>query len=235
MLKLKNVDVMYGKFIAVKKVSMSVKKGEIVALIGSNGAGKSSLLKSVSGLCTNVNGDLIFEDKHLKGCKCYDRVSEGIIHVPEGRKLFPQLTVMENLQMGAYSKKARSSSKETLAKVFHLFPRLEERKNQLAYSLSGGEQQMCAIGRGLMGLPKLLLLDEPSLGLAPKLVKLVFDTMKAINKEGITILLAEQNSTMSLKYSDRFYILESGSIIDEYSKDSLAGVADIKKKYFGLA
>ncbi|GBF34932.1 branched-chain amino acid transport ATP-binding protein LivF [Desulfocucumis palustris] len=235
MLKLKNVDVLYGKFMAVKQVSINVKKGEIVALIGSNGAGKSSLLKAVSGLCSSVKGELIFEDQDLKSYKCHDRVCEGIIHVPEGRKLFPRLTVMENLQMGAYSKKARSSSKETLAKIFQIFPRLEERKNQLAYSLSGGEQQMCAIGRGLMSLPKLLLLDEPSLGLAPNLVKLVFDTVKAINKEGITILLAEQNSTMSLKYSDRFYILESGNMVNEQSKDSLASDADIKKKYFGLA
>lgn len=235
MLKLKDVDVMYGKFIAVKKVSMNVKKGEIVALIGSNGAGKSTLLKAISGLCTGINGEVIFDNGHLKSCKCHERVNKGIIHVPEGRKLFPKLTVLENLQMGAYATNARKVTKETMKKVFQLFPRLEERKNQLAWSLSGGEQQMCAIGRGMMGLPKLLLLDEPSLGLAPKLVKTVFETIKIINQEGITILLAEQNSTMSLKYADRFYILESGSIVDEQSKDSMVGESDIKTKYFGIA
>lgn len=235
MLELTDVDVMYGKFVAVHKVSLNVQKGEIVALIGSNGAGKSTLLKAVSGLCTSINGEITFENGHLKNCKCHERVKEGIIHVPEGRKLFPKLTVLENLQMGAYSSKARKDLKETMKKVFQLFPRLEERKNQLAWSLSGGEQQMCAIGRGMMGLPKLLLLDEPSLGLAPKLVKTLFETIKLINEEGITILLAEQNSTMSLKYADRFYILESGSIVNEQSRDSLAGESDIKKKYFGIA
>ncbi|SHN81940.1 ABC transporter ATP-binding protein [Desulfitobacterium chlororespirans] len=234
MLNLSNVDVMYGKFVAVKNVSMRVNEGEIVALIGSNGAGKSTLLKSISGLCTDLNGEIVFKDEKMRCCKCHEKISRGIVHVPEGRKLFPKLTVMENLQMGAYSKCARKEAKNTIKRVFELFPRLEERKHQLAGSMSGGEQQMCAIGRGMMGLPKLLLLDEPSLGLAPKLVKTVFETIKKINDDGITILLAEQNTTMSLKYSDRFYILENGTIVNEQSKDSMADDSAIREKYFGL-
>lgn len=235
MLKLEHIDLFYGKFMAVQNVSLRIEAGEIVALIGANGAGKSTLLKAVAGLCTNVKGEIIFLGEDLKNYECYKRVHKGIILVPEGRKLFPKLTVLENLQMGSYGREARKSYNRTLEKVFCLFPRLEERKNQLAWSLSGGEQQMCAIGRGLMGLPKLLLLDEPSLGLAPNLVKILFETIKAINREGITILLAEQNSTMSLKYSDRFYVLESGSIVAEHKKDDIIGDSDIKKKYFGLA
>lgn len=235
MLKLEHIDIFYGKFMAVQNVSLHIEAGEIVALIGANGAGKSTLLKALAGLCANVKGEIIFLGDDLKNYECYKRVHEGIILVPEGRKLFPKLTVLENLQMGSYGRGARKSYNRTLEKVFCLFPRLEERKNQLAWSLSGGEQQMCAIGRGLMGLPKLLLLDEPSLGLAPNLVKILFETIKAINSEGITILLAEQNSTMSLKYSDRFYVLESGSIVAEHKKDDIIGDSDIKKKYFGLA
>lgn len=233
MLRIRNLQVYYGRFMALDRVSFSIEKGEIVSFIGANGAGKSTVLKAVSGLCEDVVGEMMFENRDILKLPPHERVKRGIVHIPEGRRLFPKLTVFENLRLGAYTSQAQKHFKKSLQMVFDLFPRMAERKNQLAGSLSGGEQQMCAIGRGLMAVPRFLMLDEPSLGLAPLLVANVYEAIRQINKEGITVLLVEQNSKMSLKYAKRFYVLEGGKIVHEQKGGNIDDLL-LRRRYFGI-
>jgi branched-chain amino acid transport system ATP-binding protein len=234
MLKLNGVNVFYGDAQALWDVSLEVSKGELVAIVGSNGAGKSTTLKTISGILQPASGTIEFLGEKISGLAPHVIVEKGIAHVPEGRRLFPRLTVLENLKLGSYIKEAKSRREETLKWVFQLFPRLEERKNQLAGTLSGGEMQMLAIGRGLMSRPKLLMLDEPSLGLAPKLVLTVFEIVKKLHEEGITILIVEQNVGHTLELADRAYVLETGHITLQGTGKQLLNNPHIKKAYLGL-
>lgn len=231
MLNVDNINVYYGKIHAIKDVSFNVNDGEIVALIGANGAGKSTVLKTVSGLLRSKTGSITFADENISHIEAHKLVSKGLAHVPEGRRIFLQMSVMENLEMGAYIR--RDNYKADLADVFKRFPRLEERKNQVAGTLSGGEQQMLAMGRALMSKPKLLMLDEPSMGLAPILVDQIFDIIKELHKSGTTILLVEQNAEKALKVADRAYVLESGRIAISGTGKELAQSDSIKKAYLG--
>jgi len=215
MLKVENLHVYYGIIHAIKGVSFEVKKGTIVSLIGSNGAGKSTILKTISNLLDIAEGDILFLGESTKKLEAHKIVEMGISHVPEGRRVFSGLTVLENLQMGAYTRKDKVEIEKDLQKVFHHFPRLLERKNQLAGTLSGGEQQMLAMGRALMSRPKIMLLDEPSMGLAPLLVDEIFKIIEEINKSGTTILLVEQNANRALHISNYGYVLETGKVIAE--------------------
>ncbi|GAW93674.1 ABC transporter ATP-binding protein [Calderihabitans maritimus] len=233
MLRVENIDVKYGAIHALKGVSLEVKAGEIVTLIGANGAGKSTTLRTISGLLRPQNGNIFFMDKDITGMPAQHIVKQGISHVPEGRRVFANLTVMENLELGAYLEKDRKKIKESFERVFTRFPRLYERKNQLAGTLSGGEQQMLAIGRALMSKPKLLLLDEPSMGLAPILVQEIFEIINEINKAGTTILLVEQNAHMALSIAHKGYVLETGRIVLQGSAKELAESEDVKKAYLG--
>lgn len=235
MLKLLNIHTSYGNIKALNGIDIEVKKGEIVCLVGSNGAGKTTTLLTISGILKPVSGDIIFEGESLKNMAPHNIVNKGICHVPEGRRIFPRLTVIENLEMGAYQKfKVQSSKfKEKLDMVFSLFPILKERAKQMGGTLSGGEQQMLAIGRALMANPKLLLLDEPSLGLAPIMVSKIFKTIKEINEEGVTILLVEQNAKAALRLSHRGYVLENGMIKLHGSGEELLHNEDVKKAYLG--
>ena len=215
MLEVNNLNVHYGIIHAIKGVSFSVNKGEIVTLIGSNGAGKTTILKTISQVLKQTEGVIYFLEQDIGNYEPHQVVHLGISHVPEGRRVFPQLTVLENLEMGAYKRKDKDGIKEDLQNVFKRFPRLEERKQQTAGTLSGGEQQMLAMGRALMSRPKILLLDEPSMGLAPILVDEIFNIIEDINKAGTTILLVEQNANRALQISDKGYVLETGTIIAE--------------------
>ena len=231
MLKVENINVYYGNIHAIKDVSFEVNDGEIVALIGANGAGKSTSLKTVSGLLPSRTGSISFLGNPIDRVPAHKRVAMGLSQVPEGRRIFLQMTVLENLQMGAFTSKA--DTKADLEKVFEQFPRLLERKTQIAGTLSGGEQQMLAMGRALMSRPKLLMLDEPSMGLAPILVEQIFEIIKNLHEAGTTILLVEQNAEMALKIADRAYVLESGRITVSGTGKELAASDRIKKAYLG--
>ncbi len=234
LLRLDAIEVGYGDLTAVREVSLEVRSGEIVALIGGNGAGKTTTLRAISGLLPLRRGAIEFGGERLNGLGSARIVARGVAHVPEGRQLFPSLTVRENLELGAHSAASRARRHESLAWVLELFPRLRERQRQLAGTLSGGEQQMCAIGRGLMARPTLLMLDEPSLGLAPVLVTTIFDTLRRINADGTTILLVEQNVLGSLQLSHRGYVLENGRVGLEGQRGELLASGHIKRAYLGL-
>jgi branched-chain amino acid transport system ATP-binding protein len=231
-LKVESIDVAYGQIRALKAVGLEVGRGEIVTLLGNNGAGKTTTLKTISGLLHPTQGSITLEDESLVGVPPHAIVARGVAHVPEGRRIFNRLTVRENLMMGAY---LRSDGKiaADLDRVFALFPRLAERIAQVAGTLSGGEQQMLAIGRALMASPRLLLLDEPSMGLAPVLVEQIFDTITDINRQGMTILLVEQNAAMALSIAHRGYVLETGSIALAGSAAELSDNADVRRAYLG--
>jgi len=233
LLEIKGIDVYYAAIQALFDVSINVNKGEIVALIGANGSGKSTLLKTVSGLLKPKKGDIFFENQQLNQKSTVDIVKMGISHVPEGRRVFVEMSVLENLELGAYLKKDKQNIKKSIADVFDKFPRLYERRNQLAGTLSGGEQQMLAIGRALMSSPKLLLLDEPSMGLAPILVQEIFKIIYDINKQGTTILLIEQNAHMALQIADRAYVIETGKIVLSGNAKDIANNPEVKKAYLG--
>ncbi|HWN16853.1 MAG TPA: ABC transporter ATP-binding protein [Methylomirabilota bacterium] len=234
LLRVDGIEVGYGDLTAVRDVSLEVRQGEAVALIGANGAGKTTTLRAVSGLLPLRRGRIEFEGQRLDGLGPAEIVARGIAHVPEGRQLFPTMTVRENLELGARTRAARGSRAETLERVFELFPRLRERGAQLAGTLSGGEQQMCAIGRGLMARPRLLMLDEPSLGLAPVLVKAIFEDLGRINGQGLTVLLVEQNVLRSLHLAHRGYVLENGRMTLSGPRDDLLASRHIKQAYLGL-
>ena len=233
-LKVKGIEVFYGDLQALRGVSLEVNQGEIVSIVGSNGAGKSTTLMTISGVLKPKRGEIQFDQDFIHLHSSSRIVSLGIVQIPEGRQLFPTLTVIENLEMGSQFPKAKKMRRETMEWVFKLFPRLEERENQLAGTLSGGEQQMLAIGRGLMSRPTLLMLDEPSLGLSPILVKAIFDITKEINQKGTTILLVEQNVFHSLNLSHRGYVLENGSIVLSGTGQDLLKNQHIRQSYLGL-
>jgi len=234
LLRLDGIQVGYGDMTAVHAASLEVREGETVALIGGNGAGKTTTLRAVSGLLPLRRGSIEFAGERLDGLGPAGVVARGIAHVPEGRQLFPTMTVRENLELGARSVEARRRRGESLAWVFDLFPRLSERERQAAGTLSGGEQQMCAIGRGLMAKPRLLMLDEPSLGLAPVVVRTIFDDLERINRGGLTILLVEQNVLRALQLCHRGYVLENGRIALEGTRETLLASPHIKQAYLGL-
>ena len=231
MLKVDDIHVYYGQIHAIKGVSFEVHEGEIVSLIGANGAGKSTVLKTISGLMHPKSGSISFLGHDITKVEAHKIVRQGIAHVPEGRRIFLKMTVMENLEMGAFTRK--EVSKEDVERVFERFPRLKERQSQIAGTLSGGEQQMLAMGRALMSSPKLLMLDEPSMGLAPLLVEQIFDIIKTLHAAGTTILLVEQNAGMALEIADRAYVLETGRISLSGTGAALADSEDIKKAYLG--
>ena len=234
MLKISNLNTFYGHIHALKGISMEIKKGEVVSLIGSNGAGKSSTLGSIAGLVRARSGNITFMDNDITNISPHNIVKLGISLSPEGREVFPALTVQENLRLGAYTKKDKVKMTESFTRVYDLFPRLKERIKQTAGTLSGGEQQMLAIGRALMSEPKLLMLDEPSLGLAPNLVLMIFELIESINKQGTTILLIEQNANMALSVSHRAYVLETGNISMTGNSKELANDPRVKKAYLGI-
>ena len=231
MLKIDDIHVYYGAIHAIKGVSFEVNEGEIVALIGANGAGKSTILKTISGLMHPRSGSISFMGENITHTDAYKLVRHGLAHVPEGRRIFLQMTVQENLDMGAFTQK--SVSREDLDMVFQLFPRLKERRNQVAGTLSGGEQQMLAMSRALMSHPKLMMLDEPSMGLAPILVDQIFSIIKDLHKAGTTILLVEQNASKALKIADRAYVLETGNITLSGTGADLSQSDEVKKAYLG--
>ena len=233
MLQVKDLSVHYGVIQALRQVSLEVNEGEIVALIGANGAGKTTLLHAISGLVKKSEGDILFLNHSLNKANARAIVSSGITQVPEGRRIFPDMSVAENLLMGAYLRKDKKGIEEDIQKVYERFPRLNERKKQLAGTLSGGEQQMLAMGRALMAKPKLLLLDEPSMGLSPLLVKEIFSIITEINKQGTTVLLVEQNARMALQIADRAYVMETGKIVLSGTGEELAASDEIKKAYLG--
>jgi len=233
MLEIKNVNVYYGVIHALKDISLSVQEGEIVTLIGANGAGKTSTLRTISGLIKATSGSIKLNGKEIRGMSAQEIVKMGISHVPEGRRIFPDMTVLENLEMGAFLRKDKSGIKKDMESVYERFPVLGKRRKQLAGTLSGGEQQMLAMGRALMSKPRIMLLDEPSMGLAPLLVREIFEIIKDINSQGTTILLVEQNANMALSIAHRAYVLETGSIVLEGSAKELAQSQDIKKAYLG--
>ena len=232
MLTVNNMNVYYGNIYAVKDVSFFVKPGEIVTLIGANGAGKSTILKTVSGLLRSKTGSMSFLDQEIGGLAPHVIVREGLAHVPEGRRIFLQMTVQENLEMGNYTQPTRTMD-ERMENVFIRFPRLKERIKQQAGTLSGGEQQMLAMGRALMSSPKLLMLDEPSMGLAPLLVEQIFEIIRELRASGVTILLVEQNAHMALSIADRGYVLETGRIVNSASAAALLANDDVRRAYLG--
>ena len=233
MLELQNVSSGYGAIEALKAINLRINQGEIVTLIGGNGAGKSTTLRNITGLVPVTAGEILFEGRSLKDVPTHRITGLGISMVPEGRAIFANLSVMENLEMGAYLQTDRAQNAKELERVFMLFPRLKERRKQAGGTLSGGEQRMLAIGRALMARPRLLLLDEPSLGLAPLLVRTIFEAIDAINKEGTTILLVEQNANAALKHSHRAYVLETGSIVMEGPSSQVAADPRVKEAYLG--
>jgi branched-chain amino acid transport system ATP-binding protein len=233
MLQVNDINVYYGNIQALKGVSLEINEGEIVTLIGANGAGKSTLLKTISGLAKPKQGDIIFEGSSISGKVAQTIVKKGISHVPEGRRVFSNMSVEENLELGAYLRKDKQGIREDFSKVYDLFPRLLERRKQLSGTLSGGEQQMLAMGRALMARPRLLLLDEPSMGLAPLLVKTIFRIIEEINNTGTTILLVEQNANMALSIASRAYVIETGKIVLSGTPDDLNQSDQIKNAYLG--
>ena len=233
MLDIKDINVYYGAIHAIKGISLYVNEGEIVTLIGANGAGKSTTLRTISGLLKPKTGSITFLDKDIAGMPAHKIVAEGISQVPEGRRIFAEMTVMENLELGAFIRDDKKTIAQDLKMVFRRFPRLEERKLQLAGTLSGGEQQMLAMGRALMSKPKLLLLDEPSMGLAPLLIREIFSIIVDINKTGTTVLLVEQNANMALSIANRAYVLETGRITISGDAKKLASSEEIRKAYLG--
>ena len=233
LLEVHDLEVYYGVIRALKGISFEVNKGEIVTLIGANGAGKTTTMQSVVGLISKRSGSVIFDGQDITKIPCHKIVHMGMTQVPEGRRIFQELSVYENLLMGAYSVKDQSNFKNDLEEIYSRFPRLAERKNQIAGTLSGGEQQMLAMGRAIMSHPKLLMLDEPSMGLSPLLVDQVFEIIKDINKDGTTVLLVEQNAGQSLAISDRAYVLENGSIVLSGTGEELASSEMVRKAYLG--
>ena len=234
LLEVENLNTYYGHVHALKGISLTVDEGEIVTLIGANGAGKSTTLRTISGLLRPREGRVVFQGQELNNVPAHEIVYRGISQAPEGRAVFTTLSTNENLNMGAYSLGGdKEAIEENRRRVFKLFPRLEERKNQIAGTLSGGEQQMLAIGRALMARPKLLMLDEPSLGLAPMLVKAIFQTIREINEQGVTILLVEQNARAALKLANKGYVLETGNIVLEGTAKELMGDERVRKAYLG--
>ncbi|WP_294430480.1 ABC transporter ATP-binding protein [uncultured Treponema sp.] len=233
MLNVKDLKVSYGSILALKGISFDVKKGEIISLIGANGAGKTTTLHSISNLIKKQSGSVIFKGEDITNLSPDKIVKAGLIHVPEGRRVFSNLTVKENLEMGAYLRKDKAGIKADLEHVYELFPRLKERLKQAAGTLSGGEQQMLAMGRGLMSKPELLLLDEPSMGLAPILVDEIFDIVQKINKEGTTILLVEQNAFKAMSIANRVYILETGEVASSGNSEEMIHDEAVKKAYLG--
>ena len=234
MLRLEGIDAFYGDLQALADVSFEVRDKEIVALVGANAAGKSTTLRVISGLVAPRHGRVLLNDEDLTALPAHRRVDRGIVQVPEGRRLFPFMTVAENLLLGAHADRARGERDRTLAHVYGLFPVLGERRTQLAGSLSGGEQQMCAIGRALMALPRILMLDEPTLGLAPVLVARIFETVRTINGQGVTVLLVEQNVRQALTLAHRACVLESGQLVLEGPARDLLGDERLKRAYLGL-
>jgi branched-chain amino acid transport system ATP-binding protein len=233
LLKVENVSTYYGNIRALEKINLEVSEGEIVCLIGSNGAGKTTTLLTISGLLSQAEGNVFFQEQKISGLAPHLIVKMGISHVPEGRRIFPQLTLRENLEMGSFTRKDKEGIKKDLEMVFDIFPQLRGREKQSAGTLSGGEQQMLAMGRALMSRPKLLLLDEPSMGLAPMIVKEIFRIIEDINKQGTTILLVEQNALMALAIAQRGYVMETGRIVLHDKTASLLQNNDVKKAYLG--
>lgn len=233
MLKIKDLNVYYGVIHALKNINMEVNEGEIVTLIGSNGAGKTSTLRAISGLASIKSGEISFEGTIISKLPSYKMAYLGISHVPEGRRIFANLTVKENLELGAYIRKDKANISKDYEKVFQKFPILKERAKQMSGTLSGGEQQMLAMGRALMTNPKILLLDEPSMGLAPLVVKNIFEIIKEINAAGTTVLLIEQNARMALSIADKAYVIETGNIVNHGKAKELLDSDDIKKAYLG--
>ena len=234
LLEIKDLRVSYGKIEAIKGISLDVKQGEIVTLVGANGAGKTTLLKTISGLLKPSAGVISFEGKDIQTIAPHNRVLEGLCQAPEGRGIFPGMTVLENLEMGKFSRKEwKNELKEDLDRMYQLFPRLKERQNQTGGTLSGGEQQMLSIGRALMSRPKLLLLDEPSMGLAPMFIKQIFNIIREIQTQGVSILLVEQNAAQALSSANRAYIMETGNIVKEGAGKDLLNDEAIKKAYLG--
>lgn len=233
MLEVNDIQVYYGMIQAIKGVSFHVNEGEVIALIGANGAGKTTILHTVSGLLAPKSGTVLFEGKDITKVAGHKIVSMGMAHVPEGRRVFAQLSVLQNLKLGAYTRKDKEEIQQTLKTVFERFPRLEERQNQLAGTLSGGEQQMLAMGRALMSHPKIILMDEPSMGLSPIFVNEIFDIIQEVSKSGTTVLLVEQNAKKALSIADRAYVLETGNIVLEGKASDLLENDAIKKAYLG--
>jgi branched-chain amino acid transport system ATP-binding protein len=234
LLDIAGINVFYGRVQALRGVSLSINPGEIVALIGSNGAGKTTTLRTISGLNHATSGRVVFDGRDITAVPAHDVVRAGIGHAPEGRRLFPRMIVLDNLMMGTYARKDRQGIPSDIARVYELFPRLKERTKQLAGTLSGGEQQMLAIGRALMARPKLLMLDEPSLGLAPILCETIFRVLTEINAQGTPILLVEQNASKALEVAHRAYVLETGSIVQTGTGKELLSSPDVQRAYLGM-
>ena len=233
MLEIKDIEVFYGVIQAIKGISFEVNEGEVIALIGANGAGKTTILHTITGLLSPKKGSVIFEGKDITKVQAHKIVSLGMAHVPEGRRVFAELSVYQNLKMGAYTRKDKAEIAQTLEMVYKRFPRLEERKNQLAGTLSGGEQQMLAMGRALMSHPKIIVMDEPSMGLSPILVNEIFDIIQEVSAGGTTVLLVEQNAKKALSIADRAYVLETGKIVLDGDAKELMNDDSIKKAYLG--
>jgi branched-chain amino acid transport system ATP-binding protein len=235
MLKVESLNVYYGAIHALKDISFEVNEGEIVTLIGANGAGKTSILHTISGLIRAHSGKITFMTHEIQGVEAHNILKMGLAQVPEGRRIFAQMTVLENLEMGTYARRDRKGIQEDMERVFTSFPRLRERKKQLAGTLSGGEQQMLAMGRAIMSKPKLMLLDEPSMGLSPILVEEIFAIIRQISNSGTTILLVEQNASMALSIADRAYVMETGHIVKTGDAKALLSDEDVKKAYLGTS
>ncbi len=233
LLEVKNLKVAYGKIIAVKDISITVNQGEIVTLVGSNGAGKSTTLRTISGLLKPKSGEIIFKGQRIDGLEGHEVVARGICHSPEGRRIFPRMTASENLDLGAFLRNDKEGIAEDRERVLELFPHLRVRLTQIAGTMSGGEQQMLAVGRAMMGKPELLMLDEPSMGLAPVLVDMIFETIVKIRQQGVTILLIEQNASAALDVADRAYVLESGTVKLSGNAKDLAKNEEVTKAYLG--
>ena len=233
LLEVESIHSYYGNIHALMGISLKIEEGEVVALIGSNGAGKTTTLRSIQGILPPREGKIVFRGEVIQGKPAHDMIEKGIAQSPEGRKIFPRMSVLENLEMGAYHRTDRSEIQRDMERVYDLFPRLEERAKQEAGTMSGGEQQMLAIGRALMGRPKLLLLDEPSMGLAPVLVERIFQTIQEINRQGTTILLVEQNANVALEIATRGYVLETGKIVNAASAENLREDPKVREAYLG--
>lgn len=233
MLEIHDIEVFYGMIQAIKGVSFQVNEGEVIALIGANGAGKTTILHSITGLIAPKKGRIVFEGQDITTTPAHKIVSMGMAHVPEGRRVFAQLTVLENLKMGAFTRKDKDEIEESLIRVYKRFPRLEERKNQMAGTLSGGEQQMLAMGRALMSRPRIILMDEPSMGLSPIFVNEIFDIIREVSEGGTTVLLVEQNAKKALSIADRAYVLETGRIVLDGKAQDLLNDDSVKKAYLG--